>query len=226
MRRPLQFLTDVAILAAAFIVAYLPAINIQLSDFYLNTALTQVSFVVLVEISVLFLLGAYSIIWRYISVSDVKVFVLAGLISGTILATLRFALGFTDFNLWQVPLSVIFIQTVRGYGGLLAVRVLRRLVYESRDKNKFGSSKRKARRSRVLLVGAGRTGAAISREVSGRADAEVEIWGFVDDDNRKKGGSVSGYKVRGSIAELPRLVSEMSIDEVVLTLDDAKGKEI
>lgn len=226
MRRPLQFLTDVAILAAAFIVSYLPAINIQLSDFYLNTALTQVSFVVLVEISVLFLLGAYSIIWRYISVSDVRVFVLAGLISGTILAALRFALGFTDFNLWQVPLSVIFIQTVLGYGGLLAVRVLRRLVYESRDKNKFGSSKRKARRSRVLLVGAGRTGAAISREVSGRADAEVEIWGFVDDDNRKKGGSVSGYKVRGSIAELPRLVSEMSIDEVILTLDDAKGKEI
>ncbi len=160
MRRPLQFVTDVAILAAAFIVAYLPAINIQLSDFYLNTALTQVSFVVLVEISVLFLLGAYSIIWRYISVSDVRVFVFAGLISGTILAALRFALGFTDFDLWRVPLSVIFIQTVIGYGGLLAVRVLRRLVYESREKNKFGSTKKKTRRSRVLLVGAGRTGAA------------------------------------------------------------------
>ena len=228
LRRPAQFLADVAILATAFIVAYLPAINIQLSDFYLNTALTQVSFVVLVEFSVLFLMGAYSIIWRYISVSDVKIFVSAGIVSGAILTTLRFALTFadTDFSLWQVPLSVIFIQTVLGFGGLLGLRVVRRLVYESSEKNKVSFTRRRARRIRVLLVGAGRTGATLAREVFGRSNAEIEIGGFVDDDTRKRGGSVSGYKVLGSIVDLPRLVGDLSVQEVVITLDDANGREI
>lgn len=228
LRRPAQFLADVAVLAAAFIVAYLPAINIQLSNFYLNTALTQVSFVVLVEFSVLFLMGAYSIIWRYISVSDVKIFVSAGIVSGTILTALRFALTFadTDFSLWQVPLSVIFIQTVLGFGGLLGLRVLRRLVYESNEKNKGSFTRRKIRRIGVLLVGAGRTGATLAREVSGRSNAEIEIRGFVDDDTRKKGGSVSGYKVLGNIADVPRLVDDLAVQEVVITLDDANGREI
>lgn len=226
LRRPFQFLADASILAAAFIVAYLPAINIQLSDFYLNRALTQVSFVVLVEFLVLFVLGAYSIIWRYISVGDIKVFGLAALISGSIFISLRYLLTFTDLDFWQIPLSVVLIQIVLGFGGLLGLRVLRRLAHETREKKRSGHSKRKVRKIPVLLVGAGRTGATLAREVSGRADSELEIWGFVDDDTRKKGGSVSGYKVLGTIEELPRLVAEMAISEVVITLDDAKGLAI
>lgn len=226
LRRPAQFLADIAILAAAFIVAYLPSINLRLDDFYLDAALTQVSFVVLVEVSVLFLSGAYSIIWRYISVGDLKVFVTAALVSGSILIFLRFTLAFTAFSIWQVPLSVILIQTVLGFGGLLGLRVLRRLVYESRENTRGTARRRRIQKVPALLVGAGRTGATLAREVWGRADAELEIWGFVDEDVHKKGGSVSGYKVLGTLEDLPHLVDEIAIQEVVITLDNASGKEI
>ena len=185
LRRPAQILADIAVLAAAFIVASLPAINIRLDNFYLDAALTQVPFVVLIEISVLFLSGAYSIIWRYISVGDLKVFARAALISGSILVTLRFALAFTVLSIWQVSLSVIFIQTVLGFGGLLGLRVLRRLVYESRENNRGTARRRKIKKVPAILVGAGRTGATLAREVWGRADAELEIWGFVDEDVHK-----------------------------------------
>ena len=226
LRRPAQFLADMAILAAAFIVACLPAINIRLDNFYLDAALTQVPFVVLIEVSVLFLSGAYSIIWRYISVGDLRVFATAALVSGSILVVFRFAFAFTALSIWQVPLSVIFIQTVLGFGGLLGLRVLRRLVYESRENNRGTARRRKVKKIPAILVGAGRTGATLAREVWGRADAELEIWGFVDEDVHKKGGSVSGYKVLGTLEDLPRLVDEMAIQEVVITLDNASGKEV
>ena len=226
LRRPAQFLADMAILAAAFIVACLPAINIRLDNFYLDAALTQVPFVVLIEVSVLFLSGAYSIIWRYISVGDLRVFATAALVSGSILVVFRFAFAFTVLSIWQVPLSVIFIQTVLGFGGLLGLRVLRRLVYESRENNRGTARRRKVKKIPAILVGAGRTGATLAREVWGRADAELEIWGFVDEDVHKKGGSVSGYKVLGTLEDLPRLVDEMAIQEVVITLDNASGKEV
>ena len=75
LRRPVLFLADVAVLTAAFFIAYFPAINIRLDAFFFETALTQVSFVVFIPISTPFPLGAYSINWRYISISDVRLFV-------------------------------------------------------------------------------------------------------------------------------------------------------
>jgi FlaA1/EpsC-like NDP-sugar epimerase len=173
----------------------------------------------------LFLLGAYSIIWRYISIGDVKVFVYAALISGGILLALRFLLNLTVHNIWQVPISVISIATILGFGGLLAIRVLRRFLYESRQRTP-GEHRRFARRKKALLVGAGRTGATLVREIAGRPDSELEIWGFVDDDPRWKGGRVSGFKVLGGTDDLERFVDEIGIEEVVITLDNASGREI
>ena len=212
-------------LTTAFFLAYFPAINIRVDTFVLDWVLTQVSFVVFVQISTLFLLGAYSIIWRYISIGDVKVFAYAALVSGGILLALRFLLNFTTYNIWQVPISVITIDTILGFGGLLGLRVLRRFLYEFSQRQP-GIHKRVLKRKKALLVGAGRTGATLVREIAGRGDSELEIWGFVDDDPRWKGGLVSGFKVLGGTDDLPRFVDEIGIEEVVITLDDASGKEI
>ena len=214
LRRPTQFLLDIAVLCIAFFLAYLPAINVQLSDFYLDIALRQLPFVILIQFSALFLVGTYSILWRYISIGDLKLFLAAAFLSGSILIALRFLLIFTDFNLWQVPISVIMIDTVLGFGGILALRVLRRFFYEISDKNRAFGAKRRIKRKAALLVGAGRMGATLVKEMSGRSDAEFDIRGFVDDDSRKKGGSVSGVKVLGTTQDLPRLVDEMDIEQV------------
>jgi FlaA1/EpsC-like NDP-sugar epimerase len=64
------------------------------------------------------------------------------------------------------------------------------------------------------------------REIAGRGDSELEIWGFVDDDARLKGGLVSGFKVLGPTDDLPRFIDEIGVEEVVITLDNASGKEI
>lgn len=226
LRRPIQFLADVAVLCGAFFVAYLPAINVQLGEFYLEIAMRQLPFVVLVQFSSLFLVGAYSILWRYVSIEDLKVFIKAALISGAILTAFRFLLMFTDFNLWQVPISVIIIDTGLAFGGLLGLRVLRRFLYEFGEKNKVFSGKPRLKRTPALLVGAGRMGATLVKELSGRRDAELEIRGMVDDDPRKKGGSVSGYKVLGTTKDLPRFADELNIKEVVIALDEASGIEI
>ncbi len=226
LRRPVQFLADIAVLCVAFFLAYLPAINVRLVEFYLDTALRQLPFVILVQFSSLFLAGAYSILWRYVSIEDLKVFLKAAFISSVVLIALRFFLTFTDFNLWQVPISVILIDTGLGFGGMLALRVLRRFFYEIGEKNNVFSGKRRVKRKAALLVGAGRMGATLVKELSRRGDAEFDIRGFVDDDSRKKGGSVSGIKVLGTTLDLARLVNEIGIKQVVIAIDHAQGKDI
>lgn len=226
LRRPLQFLADLAVLCAAFFIAYSPAINIQVAEFYSETALRQLPFVVLVQFSALFLVGAYTLIWRYVSIKDIEVFLKAAAISAAILLAFRFLLTYSDFNLWQIPISVVLIDTVLAFGGLLGLRILRRAFYELKDKNRYVSGSRRIKRRQVLIVGAGRMGATLAKEMFGRVDGELEICGFVDDDIHKVGGSVNRIKVLGTTDDLPRLVDELEIKQVVIAIDHAQGKEI
>lgn len=226
LRRPFQFLADITVLSAAFLLAYLPSVNIQLGDFYIHTAINQLPFVVFVQFSSLFLVGAYSIIWRYVGLEDIKLFLKAALISAGVLLSLRFLLSLTEFSNWQIPISVILIDTALAFGGLLSLRVIRRFVYEIGEKNRLIGHKRRIKRKATLFVGAGRIGAIAVKDVLGRADTEFEVRGFVDDDRRKKGGSVNGIKVLGTTEDLPRLVDELNIEQVVIAIDQAQGKQI
>lgn len=226
LRRPLQFLADIAVLCIAFFVAYLPAVNVQLGEFYLDVVLLQLPFVILVQLSALFMVGAYSLIWRYVSIEDIRVFMKAAAISCVILVVFRFLLIFTEFNLWQVPVSVILIDTVMAFGGLLALRILRRFFYELNEKNRTYGGRRRVKQKPTLLVGAGRMGATLAKEMVGRADAELDIRGFVDDDPGKRGGSVNRIKVLGTTNDLPKLVDELAIEQVVIAIEQAQGKEI
>ena len=124
-------------------------------------------------------------------------------------------------------MSVILIDTCLGFGGVLSLRMIRRLLYEFQERRRpFGPRKRHIAARPALLVGAGRTGATIAREIVGRADAHLAIKGFVDDDPRKKGLTVSGVKVLGDTRMLERLVRDLNIETVVITPDDGPGKDI
>lgn len=226
LRRPVQFLADVAVMCAAFFIAYLPAVNIQVAEFYYDTALRQLPFVVFIQFSALFVVGAYTLIWRYVSIKDIEVFIKAAAISGVILIAFRFLLTSETFNHWQIPVSVILIDTVLAFGGLLGLRILRRFFYELSEKNRYAHGKRRLKRKPALIVGAGRMGATLAKEMIGRADGELEIRGFVDDDSRKVGGRVNQLKVLGTTDDLPRLVDELEIKQVVIAIDHAQGKEI
>ncbi|MGI8638706.1 MAG: polysaccharide biosynthesis protein [Pyrinomonadaceae bacterium] len=226
LRRPFQLLADVAVLCGAFFLAYLFRFDFELEEYYLDNALNQLPFVVLVQFSSLFIVGAYSIIWRYVSLEDIKSFLKAAFISGVILILVRLLLSPEKFIRWQVPLSIILMDTIFAFAGLLALRVLRRSVYEVSEKRTYQIGKRRKVRKQTLIVGAGRLGAATIKEVVGRADTELDVKGFIDDDRRKKGGSVGGIKVLGTTDDLARLADELRIDQIVLAIDQANSKDI
>ena len=228
LRRPFQFLADVAVLCGAFFLAYLLRFNFDIEEnyIYFDNALIQLPFVVFVQFASLFLVGAYSIIWRYVSLEDIKAFLKAAVMSGIVLLLVRFLLSPERFIRWQVPLAIIVMDAIFAFAGLLGLRVLRRFYYELSEKGKFQVGKKRKIRKSTLIVGAGRLGAATVKEVLGRADTELDIKGFIDDDRYKKGGSVGSVKVLGTTDDLARLADELNIDQVVLAIDQANSKDI
>ena len=78
---------------------------------------------------------------------------------------------------------------------------------------------------RFLIVGAGRSGSELARELAGvpqfgnpYAGSGIQVVGFVDDDPAKAGALVEGLPVLGDRHDLRRLVGEHGVDTVVVAI--------
>lgn len=79
-------------------------------------------------------------------------------------------------------------------------------------------------RERLLMVGTSAAGIELARELHQRQDFGVEIVGFVDADPSRVGMPIFNPGVIGTIEDIPSIVLTRSIDKVVVSLADARGK--
>ncbi|MCH7666741.1 MAG: polysaccharide biosynthesis protein [Acidobacteria bacterium] len=225
LRREVQFLLDLGVLSAAFFVAYLFRFDFRIPQQQLRDAFVQLPFVVLLQFACLLMIGVYHFVWRYIGMAEIQVFLRAALYSGMPLVLLRLGLP-NSLDPWRVPLSVILMDTIFAFGGLLGIRVLRRALYErhERDRRQRDSDQRRPRN--VLLAGAGRAGVLAVREMQGRGDTKHRLIGFVDDAVEKQGSVIAGLSVLGTTKDVAALIAEYSIDQVIITMADAPASTI
>jgi len=220
LHRRTQFVLDLVTLALAFTLAYLLRFDFDVPERARQSGLIQLPLVVLLQFVALYLARVYTFVWRYVGIREIDAFVRAAVISALPLIALRYGLP-DSYQEWRVPLSVTLMDTVLAFGGLLTLRVVRRMLYERFERDYRAHAGDGSRRKPVLLVGAGRAGVLAVREIQGRGDMDLEPVGFVDDDPLKRGMVIHGVRVLGSTQEIPRLAREMPLDHVILTIADA-----
>ena len=71
---------------------------------------------------------------------------------------------------------------------------------------------------RLLIVGAGEVGRTLMRNIVAHPTLGYHIVGFVDDDPDKGSTDIGRFRALGNTANIPRLVKELAIDEVIITL--------
>lgn len=77
---------------------------------------------------------------------------------------------------------------------------------------------------RVLVVGAGEIGRAIMRSIMALPQLGYRVVGFIDDEGPEK--SIGRFPSLGSTKDLPRLLQERRVDEVIVTLPWTSHEEI
>jgi FlaA1/EpsC-like NDP-sugar epimerase/lipopolysaccharide/colanic/teichoic acid biosynthesis glycosyltransferase len=211
---------DTAVFISSFVLAYLLRFDFNIPSSLFYTIALQLVYVVLIQSCILTICGIHSFIWRYVGIEEVKTFVRAMLYSLLPIFVLRILLP-DSLHILRVPLSVILIDAVLAFGGVLGLRVLRRIIYERQQKCREALLRIKEDKKTVLLIGAGRAGVLVAREIQNRGDTDLEIKGFVDDDLAKAGSVIQGVKVIGTTKDLPCLARENNVEHVVIALAQA-----
>jgi len=79
---------------------------------------------------------------------------------------------------------------------------------------------------RILIVGAGDIGAMVAKEIAHSIAYPGHLVGFVDDDPRKAGARVENLEVLGSTFDLPTLIKDREIGEVIIAAPSATTRLI
>jgi FlaA1/EpsC-like NDP-sugar epimerase len=79
-----------------------------------------------------------------------------------------------------VPLGVIAADLALSLIGLVGIRALRRLQHEEAQARRYRDAGGRRRPRRVIMIGAGRAGSQVAREIQARPDLGIQAIGFVD----------------------------------------------
>ena len=77
---------------------------------------------------------------------------------------------------------------------------------------------------RVLIVGAGRSGRALARELA--ETPETRVVGFVDDNPALRRRRIHGVTVRGALDDVDGLLGDLQVDEVLVTIPEAASERL
>lgn len=209
------FIHDLVMVAIAWMGAYWLRFNLSpLPELELRAALHWLPVTILLQGVLFRLFGLYRGVWRFASIPDL---ILIGKAVG--LGVVGIALSAFFYNRLQgVPRSVLPLYAVLLLLLLCGPRILYRM---SKDR---GAPRGKGRRA--LIVGAGKAGEMLARDLMRERNAEFQPFAFVDDDARKNGREIQGLRVMGACAKIPRLVRKLGIEVVLIAAPSASDKDM
>jgi FlaA1/EpsC-like NDP-sugar epimerase len=212
--RPNQVIVDGLIFATSFALAYAIRFEALPQWQHLKQFLLWLPYLVALRLYVNWRMGIYRFIWRYVSLSDaIAIIQSLSMVTAVLLALRLLYAGWLPFAArLRIPLTVIALEFLISSMGCLGARALRRVLYQRQREKAWGEGTIK----RMLLVGAGRAGAMVARELAARP--EVKLVGFLDDDPKKIGSVINGVRVRGRIDVLPSVVTRDEVEEVVICI--------
>ena len=81
-------------------------------------------------------------------------------------------------------------------------------------------------KKRTLIVGAGSAGTMVARQLLKNNDADLYPTAFVDDDHNKHKLQIYGIEVKGNIEDIPRIVEEYKIENIVIAIPSLTKQEM
>lgn len=165
--------------------------------------------------------GLYKGVWRFSSMYDLLRVIRASFASVVLSVVACFYMTRLD----GVPRSMFPIQFVLLIVGLGGGRFVYRFLKDQTSMRKvLGGVDPEVKN--VLIVGAGRAGEKLLRDINTTPDLKLKVVGFVDDDKYKKNVLIHNVKVFGDSSLIPSISKELNVEKIFIAVPSANGDEI
>src|SRR5262245_415947 len=214
-RRLAEVLIDFALVIASFSLAYLLIVNGSGTNYQKHIFLVSLPVLLAARALTFIPFGLYSGVWRFAGSREAVAIVLAIAVSEVLAGAVVWATN----DLGDFPISVYVVDALIALVLIGGSRFGERALFRA-----LSTLKERDSRRRTLIVGAGRGGRSLLREL--RETVGEQVVGFVDDDPRLRRRRMQGAPVLGGSHEIERILSQTRPDVVLVTIPDAPHERL
>jgi UDP-GlcNAc:undecaprenyl-phosphate GlcNAc-1-phosphate transferase len=214
-RRLVESLVDFALISASFAFAYY--LRLQGNGTTYDRHIFQVSLAVLLAARYLAFIpfGLYRGVWRYAGARDA-----AAIVGAVVVSEVVAYLVLDATQVWgPFPRSIFIIDAL-----VCMVVIGASRFWERGFVRAVSTFTGRGERRRTVIVGAGRGGRSLLREL--RETAGEQVVGFVDDDPRLARRRLQGVPVLGGLLEIEGVLAKVRPDTVLVTIPDASRERL
>jgi FlaA1/EpsC-like NDP-sugar epimerase/lipopolysaccharide/colanic/teichoic acid biosynthesis glycosyltransferase len=210
-----RLLTDFAAVGIATYFAFYARFDGEIPQPYLWILMWGLPFELAMYAIAFLYLRTYRSIWRYAGVEDCWQLAKAVVIGGSLNST------FMHLSRWPYPRSVVLLTPAFVLLLLAGIRLTWRTLA-----TRLGGDEPTAERCRVVIVGAGRTGAAVAREILSTPRLAYDVVGFVDDNRHLQHARLHNLPVLGTSNDLQDLARKHRLREAIIAIPRPKLSEL
>jgi UDP-GlcNAc:undecaprenyl-phosphate GlcNAc-1-phosphate transferase len=214
-RRFVEALVDFALITASFTLAYLIRLEGTGAPFQRHVFDLALPVILCARYIMFVLFGLYRGVWRYAGARDAT----------SVLAAVVLSEGAAFLFIWATvpwngfPRGVFAVDVL-----LCSLLIGASRFWERAIAHAIGGLVGHDRRERTVIVGAGRSGRSLLREL--RETSGVQVIGFVDDDPRFRRRRIQGVPVVGSLNEIGLVLGRHDPETVFVTIPEAPRERL
>lgn len=215
-RKYILMIADIMIIVGAFFFAIILQKEFLINSTDISAFKTYIPFFILIYLLSFIVLSMYKNMWVYAGLGEYINIMYANILA-------YFGVVILDqVQAYPISTSTIIIGAVFVFIGTEGIRIAYRVIM---NKTKLGIIQKPEVRTNTLIIGAGMAGKLLIQEINNNSNLNYEIMGLIDDNRAKLHQSISGVSVLGTTEDLPRLVNELGIAEVIFAIPSLSGEQ-
>ena len=217
IRNVLLIILDLLIVFVSYIFATIVRFDFQPKGVvYLREIMIFIPVFILIHFSWYKILKTDKSIWSRISIDEAVRVAIANFLSMVTIVLLR---SFQLFNGLSLGIALI------AFTFITLTQEIVRFSYRLYRIESLKKDRKNGRANRVVIYGAGSAGYMIAKEILENEDYDDYIVGFIDDNLDLKGKTIMGLSIFGSRKELPRLIQDQTVDDIIVAMPSTSAQK-